>query len=104
MDRVSGRFQWCASLEVNLHEERAFSLLLVPQMTIRSDLSCFVFPALSSLSLLILRKPSHKSKKLFLGTRITQPFPMPPKVMYIQARKDPVSPLLGCDSQIYENV
>lgn len=104
MERVSGRFQWCPSLGLNLRGERAFSLFLVPQTSIRSDLSRFVFPAFPFLSLLSLRKPCYKSQKLFLGTRISQPFPMPPKVMYIQDRKDPVSPLLGYNPQIYENV
>lgn len=59
----------------------------------------FVFPAFSLLSLLILRKPCYKPEKVFLSIRITQHFPV-----YIQDRKDPVLPLLGCDSQVYENV
>jgi len=104
MNRVSGRFHWCPSLGLMLCGERAFSLCLVPQTSIRLDLSCFVFPAFSFLFLLILRKPWYKSEKLFLSTRITQPFPTFPKFMCIQDRKDPISPLLEYDSQIYENV
>lgn len=80
------------------------SLFLLLQMSVRNDLPHFVL-FFVFLSLFCFSSSwENKSEKWFPSTRTTQLFPLPPEAVSIQDRKDPVSPLLRYDSEIYGNI
>lgn len=95
------RFQWCPCLGLSPSTGEPF---LAPSDEHQKWSCSFCAVLCFSCSLFSVSSLESKSEKWFPSTRTTQLFPLPPEAVCIQDRKDPVSPPLRYNSEIYGNV